>query len=206
MLNLPAYLNLFLGLGHLGQRVKRDTQNRHAVAQDIGHMGNIKTDVKQLLGKGHIYLPTQVQQDTGQQHTGEEVSQSDKASHCQHEGQQKKTGGKVERRELEGAAGQLRKAGAAPDAITAYIIIGHPDTDFQAAQDSMRAAHDMGLRVMLADFSPVPGTPDGNASREIADVDEPLWHNKTAFTIRRLGEERVQELKEMCRKLNYTLR
>jgi len=39
--------------------------------------------------------------------------------------------------------------------------------------DSPRSPH---LR-----FHPIPGTPDGERCRGIVDLDEPLWHNKTAF-------------------------
>jgi hypothetical protein len=37
------------------------------------------------------------------------------------------------------------------------------------------------------------------------DPDEPLSHNKTAFTIRRLGDERVNRLKDLARSLNSSL-
>ncbi len=66
----------------------------------------------------------------------------------------------------------------------------------------MNFAHEQGARIMLSEFAPVPGTPDGEQCREWSDLDEPLLHNKTAFTIRRLGAERVQRLKAYCRELN----
>jgi len=66
----------------------------------------------------------------------------------------------------------------------------------------MRFASGLGLRLMLAEFSPIPGTPDGELCRQWVDLDEPLCHNKTAFTIRLLGEEGVNGLKNLCRELN----
>jgi len=121
-------------------------------------------------------------------------------------GWQKRTGGKVRRGDLSRAVEHLTAAGAASERITAYIILGHPDADLQAVEESMRHAHGLGIRIMLSEFSPVPGTADGERARRWADIDEPLWHNKTAFAWARLGERRIQGLKELCRELNAELR
>ena len=58
---------------------------------------------------------------------------------------------------------------------------------------------------MLADFAPIPGTTDGEACRRWVDLDEPLWHNKTAFPIIRLGFDEVNRLKDLQRALNRSL-
>ena len=58
---------------------------------------------------------------------------------------------------------------------------------------------------MLSEFSPVPGTPDGDACRAYTDLDEPLNHNKTAFTMRFLGADRVNHFKDLCRAVNNTV-
>ena len=58
---------------------------------------------------------------------------------------------------------------------------------------------------MLSEFAPVPGTVDGERCRKWVDLDEPLSHNKTAFTLRRLGTDHVNRLKTLCRKLNADL-
>jgi hypothetical protein len=55
---------------------------------------------------------------------------------------------------------------------------------------------------MLSEFAPIPGTPDGEACRAHTALDEPLNHNKTAFTWRFLGQERVDGLKALCREVN----
>jgi hypothetical protein len=118
---------------------------------------------------------------------------------------QRRTGGKVYSPELSRAIDQLAAAGADRSAITAYLIIGHPQADRQEVESSMRFAHDQGIRVMLSEFSPIPGTPDGEACRRWIDLDEPLWHNKTVFTSRFLGEHEVNRLKALCRELNHRL-
>jgi pyruvate-formate lyase-activating enzyme len=113
---------------------------------------------------------------------------------------QRQTGGKVYADEFQHAVSALLEAGAS--AITAYIIIGHPQSQEQDLEGSIRFAAAAGARVMLSEFAPIPGTPDGEACRAHTDLDEPLNHNKTAFTLRTLGTERVAALKALCRGVN----
>ncbi len=118
---------------------------------------------------------------------------------------QKGTGGKVHCDDLVEAVRCLVSAGADSTEITAYQILGHPDSDLQELEASMHFVHSLGIRGMLADFSPIPGTPDGDACRRWVDMDEPLMHNKTAFPILRLGFDEVNRLKDLQRQLNRTL-
>jgi len=118
---------------------------------------------------------------------------------------QRRTGGKVYAHELEQAVERLVSAGADIRQITAYLIMAHPQTDQQDIEDSMYFAHGLGLRLMLSEFSPIPGTPDGEHCRQWIDLDEPLWHNKTVFPLVLLGTSEVQRLKELCRALNGRL-
>jgi len=114
------------------------------------------------------------------------------------------TGGKVRLQEFAEAVAGLKKAGAR--SITAYIIAGHPDSEPAKVEESMRFAHELGVQIMLAEFAPIPGTPDGERCREWIDIGEPLSHNKTAFAIRRLGADRINQLKSLCRELNSASR
>lgn len=118
---------------------------------------------------------------------------------------QQGTGGKVHCDDLVKAVRHLVTAGADPHEITAYQIVGHPNSDLQELESSMHFVHSLGIRGMLADFSPIPGTPDGDACRRWVDMDEPLMHNKTAFPILRLGFDEVNRLKDLQRRLNRTL-
>jgi hypothetical protein len=118
---------------------------------------------------------------------------------------QRKTGGKVYAHELEEAVANLVQAGADRRHLTAYLIMAHPNGAQQDVEASMHDAHNLGLRVMLSEFSPIPGTPDGERCREWIDLDEPLWHNKTAFPLIFLGSAEVQRLKSLCRDLNRRL-
>jgi radical SAM superfamily enzyme YgiQ (UPF0313 family) len=116
---------------------------------------------------------------------------------------QELTGGKVQPGEFESAVECLKGAGART--IITYVIAGHPDSEGQHLEQSIRFANRCGTRVLLSEFSPIPGTADGLKSAPWADLNEPLSHNKTAFAIRRLGVENVNHLKSLTRKLNLNL-
>jgi tRNA A37 methylthiotransferase MiaB len=118
---------------------------------------------------------------------------------------QKKTGGKVYSQELERAVENLLAAGADRRQIHTYLIAGHPHDEEQGVEDSMRFAHGLGIKVMLSEFSPIPGTPDGESCRRWIDMDEPLRHNKTAFAVLRLGAREINRLKTLAGRLNRVL-
>jgi radical SAM superfamily enzyme YgiQ (UPF0313 family) len=118
---------------------------------------------------------------------------------------QKRTGSKVFSEELAETVKHLTAAGAKPDSITAYQILGHPFGDIQQLEESMWFVNSLGIRGMLADFSPIPGTPDGDYCKKWVDMDEPLFHNKTAFPILKLGFDETNRLKDLQRQLNRTL-
>ncbi|MBN2020874.1 MAG: radical SAM protein, partial [Sedimentisphaerales bacterium] len=126
---------------------------------------------------------------------------------------QKQTGSKVFSDELAEAVENLKaalrlrsgQAGANPNDITAYQILGHPKTEIADLEESMRFVNRLGIRGMLADFSPIPGTRDGDFCRKWVDMDEPLFHNKTAFPIILWGFDETNRLKDLQRKLNRGL-
>jgi hypothetical protein len=118
---------------------------------------------------------------------------------------QKRTGSKVFSEELAQAVEHLLAAGAEPENVTAYQILGHPHIGIQELEASMRFVHSLGIRGMLADFSPIPGTPDGEYCRKWVNLDEPLMHNKTAFPIFLLGFDETNRLKDLQRKFNRSL-
>ena len=116
---------------------------------------------------------------------------------------QQSTGGKVYSEEYADAVGYLKAAGAR--SITTYIIVGHPDSDSGNVELSMRFAHQCGTRILLSEFSPIPGTIDGEKCRRWADLKEPLSHNKTAFAIRSMGADAINRLKQLSHCLNSRL-
>ncbi len=118
---------------------------------------------------------------------------------------QSQTGSKVSSEELTAAVNHLKAAGADPQNITAYQILGHPKCDIQQLEKSMQFVNSLGIRGMLADFSPIPGTPDGDQCSKWVDMTNPLNHNKTAFPITLLGFKETNRLKDLQRKLNRAL-
>ncbi len=124
---------------------------------------------------------------------------------CIDERWQNEHGGKVFSHELIRAVDCLLKAGADNLEITAYQMLGHPDGNLKQLEKTMQFVHELGIRIMLADFSPIPGTPDGDKCSQWTDLSEPLNHNKTAFPIRFIGEDTVNEFKDLARRLNRKL-
>jgi hypothetical protein len=118
---------------------------------------------------------------------------------------QQQTGSKVFSEELAEAVTNLKSAGAEPNNITAYQILGHPKTRVTDLEESMRFVNSLGIRGMLADFSPIPGTPDGELCRKWVDIDEPLLHNKTAFPVFLLGFDESNRFKDLQRQLNHSI-
>jgi radical SAM superfamily enzyme YgiQ (UPF0313 family) len=117
----------------------------------------------------------------------------------------RETGGKIVPNRLKSAVESLISCGFPRKNITAYAILGHPQTDLQQLADTMHFANDLGIHVTLADFSPIPGTPDGELCRKYVDLDEPLNHNKTAFPITFLGFDKVNQFKDLRHLLNNSL-
>jgi hypothetical protein len=115
---------------------------------------------------------------------------------------QKKTGGKVYSEELVKAVDYLVGAGANSRYLHAYVIVGHPNGEEQQVEESIRFANSVGIKAMLSEFSPIPGTPDGEMCRQWVDLDEPLSHNKTFFTTLSIGETRINRLKNLVVSLN----
>lgn len=117
----------------------------------------------------------------------------------------RETGGKLCTDEFTVAVNNLHDAGADRRNIAAYIIAGHPRSSVEAVEESMKFAHSLRVRIMLAEFSPIPNSPDGRLCEKIVDMSEPLMHNKTAFPIIFLGNGTVNRLKDLCHKLNGNL-
>jgi hypothetical protein len=115
---------------------------------------------------------------------------------------QKQTGSKIYDDEFANAVKTLIAAGADINSITAYLILGHPHFEIQEIEESMKFVNSLGVKIMLAEFSPIPGTVDGKFCEKYIDLSEPLLHSKTAFPIILLGSEKINRIKDMCRKLN----
>jgi molybdenum cofactor biosynthesis enzyme MoaA len=81
----------------------------------------------------------------------------------------------------------LLQAGFAPREITAYVLAGMPNQRAEEVETSLRHAAGFGIRVGLAEYSPVPGSALWTEAvrRSPFDLeDEPLTHNNSILPMR----------------------
>ena len=120
------------------------------------------------------------------------------------------TGGKIDRHGFEKAAGFLKRAGFEGASIIVYVLAGLP---FQRGSDVKKTVDyvaGLGLRVSLADYSPIPHTPLFDAHHNSARYpieEEPLFQNNALFPFAWEGftEEELNELKAYVRERNACL-
>ena len=104
---------------------------------------------------------------------------------------QRATGGKVDTAKFERAVGHLQAAGLGPAELGAYILAGLPGEPLSEVEETVRFVQGLGVQAKLALFSPVPGTPDGDAA--LPPETDPLLHNNTVYPYL-LGEHYAREL------------
>ncbi len=110
---------------------------------------------------------------------------------------QRETGGKVTSDAFLTAVENLLSAGFRREQITVYLLMGLPGQPPEEVEMGIREISKMGLKVMLSEYSPIPGTPDGERAREILDISEPLLQNNIVFPIVYYGYETVSRLKAL---------
>ena len=115
---------------------------------------------------------------------------------------QRATGGKVTSENFYNAVENLLSAGFSRDQITVYLLMGLPGQPPEEVEQGMREVSELGLKIMLSEYSPIPGTPDGEKAKAYADVDEPLLQNNIVFPIIYYGYETVRRLKSLKNLLN----
>jgi len=97
-------------------------------------------------------------------------------------GRQMATGGKVANADLERAARLLQAAGFEPGRIGVYTLLGYPGQTPAEVEADIGFVHSLGLRTILAAFSPIPGTRTfGELQAAGAAPEEPLLQNNTVF-------------------------
>ena len=115
------------------------------------------------------------------------------------------TGGKVVTGELEQALENLLKAGYAPGEVGVYVMMGMPGQELQEVQETIQFVHTLGAKVLLVEYSPIPGTGDWERSGLDPDLD-PLLHNNSLFPLYPLSEwKNFQELKDEAHRLNNSI-
>ncbi len=117
---------------------------------------------------------------------------------------QETTGGKVTTDELRQAAAYLREAGYAPRDIGVYLLCGLPGQQACEVQCGIDLVAASGARPILAEYSPIPGTPLWNEALRHARYDiaaEPLFHNNSLLPCleRGISPAEFQALKNRAR-------
>jgi radical SAM superfamily enzyme YgiQ (UPF0313 family) len=117
---------------------------------------------------------------------------------------QRSTGGKVDNQELIDAVAHLKHAGYRGDAIGVYLLCGLPGQTVGEVTESIRFVKSCGVRPIIAEFSPIPGTglwKDALAASPYPIAQEPLFQNNTLLPCRNdsLTYEIYRALKHMCR-------
>lgn len=108
------------------------------------------------------------------------------------------------------AVENLKAAGFKGSQITVYILAGLPHQDYREVEESLRYAASFGVKVSIAEYSPVPETPLWQESARLCSLpleEEPLYHNNTFFAMEWDGftMENLTYLKELSHSLNRTL-
>lgn len=123
---------------------------------------------------------------------------------------QKETGGKTDSRGFEKAVASLKRAGFEDGSICVYVLAGLPFQQASEVKNSIDYVANLGLRVSLAQYSPIPHTPLFEAYHTMARypvADEPLFQNNALFPFAWEGftEEELNELKAGVRERNALL-
>ncbi len=126
---------------------------------------------------------------------------------------------KVNNHDLESALDSLRKVNinmnksngnkdSAWD-VGVYVLVGLPGQTVNEVTEAIEFVNKSGVKIKLAEFSPVPGTEEfQKASRLYPQIEhEPLSHNKSTFATHGMGIDykTFDELKSMAKRLNANL-
>ena len=118
---------------------------------------------------------------------------------------QKSWGGKTGREELVRGVKLLREAGYRDGGYAVYLLLGYPGQDLSRLKKDLEFLNRLGVKVALAEFSPVPHTAIFETYGK--DLDEPLLQNNSIFG--GCEKEKMQEfwkIKNYAKALNARFR
>ncbi len=108
---------------------------------------------------------------------------------------------KVTPDDLANAVDSLEAAGFPRKRIEVYVLVGLPGQSPDEMVRSILLVHRLGVKMRLANFSPIPGTVEWERAREAGLVDDEtdlLWTNNSVFGYR-VGEAHQQQLDALAR-------
>lgn len=107
------------------------------------------------------------------------------------------------------AVKNLTKAGFKPYDIESYVLMGLPNQSIDEVIDSIIFVNNLGVKVRLASFSPIPGTVEFKRAVESGLIDkeiDPLLTNNSIFPLNQSGIsfDTFQRLKSVTNELNQS--
>lgn len=117
---------------------------------------------------------------------------------------------KVTDHDLEKALERLQHAGFPSRDAVVYLIMGLPGQTPFEVEESIQYVHELGARVSLSSFSPIPHTEEWNKAIELFQLpaDEPLLTNKSIYPLKHDGftMEDFERLKTVATRGNRRVR
>lgn len=119
---------------------------------------------------------------------------------------QKETGGKTTNQDFLQALKFLTGAGFSKKEVTANILIGLPGQPYEEINASVDLVTQTGVKIMLEEFAPVPGTVDFQNLGFLKDADPLLHNNSTLAFFANQDYQKNQEIKDRVHKYNNSLK
>lgn len=118
--------------------------------------------------------------------------------------EQKNSNNKVSNMEYERTIKYLNKAGYKQGEYITYLLIGMPGQNIENIRESIKYVHNLGSRISLSEYSPIPYTKDWqNLPDELKQ--DPLTQNNTYFMTLNKDYDKLVKLKEFAKQLNKKL-
>jgi hypothetical protein len=120
--------------------------------------------------------------------------------------QEARDGGKVDEASFPRAVHTLFDAGFSAGEVAAYVLIGRPGQSVEKAGATVRFAHELGIQVRPAQFSPLPRTAEWEAAVAAGCITpdcDPLLHNNSIYPC---GDAQAwEEWKQRTREGNWSV-
>ncbi len=118
--------------------------------------------------------------------------------------EQKNSNNKVSNREYERTIKYLNNAGYKKGEYITYLLIGMPGQNIENIKESIKYVHNLGSRISLSEYSPIPYTKDWQTLPQELKQD-PLTQNNTYFITLNKDYDNLMKLKEFAKELNKKL-
>ena len=118
--------------------------------------------------------------------------------------EQKNSNNKVNNSEYERTIKYLNDVGYKKGEYITYLLIGMPGQNIENIKESIKYVHNLGSKISLSEYSPIPYTKDWQALPQELKKD-PLTQNNTYFMTLNKDYDKLIELKEFAKELNKKL-